>query len=622
MDFPAANPKILQDIWRRQEGRKAGSERTAELLRQMSGRDGKRKSDIPAGVRRRRFGSRFFLCAIFLPLSLSLMQAPLASEIAAIGMGAESQETGPFLIESQADESGSSFEPLGAEAEGSISGDAASSLVLDPAVSSQTAVESDPQAGASQTGDSAFSETGDPAFSQTGSAFEPAPSQSDPLIADGTSAPSGGLFSTTAEEAGSALIESTDGIQNTGDPFVPAVPAEAEPAVTGAGDELRLGETDAGFIEEGILEERSRELIQDTGEDTVERSGIPMDLSIRTSGIADGGRTVNAGHLYQINGVLVRNSDFPSAHYQCWTYANNMYTRIWGHGFSNLFNDPENMLRYLSDSQLTLTVEHLKAYVSMAPAGSVLRICDAQYLHGDDGWGHSQIIISHDENGFTVFEGGLALYPYRREAYFSYDAYVNSGWPGKYQYIKYIKNPWGSALSSSAVVVAGLVPEDPDSAMVMMEAIDFGADADASIVREVLEAAKESFYGASRKVQSQFLDLWGDFREGMLSYFRTGIIPELPEGEKRSFRNPFHGRTYPRGLFSESTEGALISEYGEAASEIFDLETEARDEETDPETEPERVRNDPSRKQETLEDPLYSLESEFDFEPISGTFSD
>ena len=177
-------------------------------------------------------------------------------------------------------------------------------------------------------------------------------------------------------------------------------------------------------------------------------------------------------------------------------------------------------------------------------------------------------------------------------------------------------------MSSSAVVVAGLVPEDPDSAMVMMEAIDFGADADASIVREVLEAAKESFYGASRKVQSQFLDLWGDFREGMLSYFRTGVIPELPEGKKRSFRNPFHGRTYPRGLFSESTEGALISEYGEAASEIFDLETEARDEETDPETEPERVRNDPSRKQETLEDPLYSLESEFDFEPISGTFSD
>lgn len=50
------------------------------------------------------------------------------------------------------------------------------------------------------------------------------------------------------------------------------------------------------------------------------------------------------------------------------------------------------MLRNLSDGELTLTIEHLKTYVSNAALGSCLRICNSEYLHGGDGWGHSQII--------------------------------------------------------------------------------------------------------------------------------------------------------------------------------------------------------------------------------------
>ena len=195
-------------------------------------------------------------------------------------------------------------------------------------------------------------------------------------------------------------------------------------------------------------------LFVETGEDTVVRKGDTLEEAREKDdaryGYGDGGSTVNIGHLYVINGVTVRNSDFPSAHYECWTYANNVYAKIWGHNFLNLFNDTENMLRDLPDEALTLTPEHLKAYVSAAPAGAVLRVCDAQYLHADDGWGHSQVIITHDENGFTVFEGGLALWPHRREAYYTWDGYCYSGWPGKYHYIKYIKWPGAASWSAGA----------------------------------------------------------------------------------------------------------------------------------------------------------------------------
>jgi hypothetical protein len=182
-------------------------------------------------------------------------------------------------------------------------------------------------------------------------------------------------------------------------------------------------------------------LFEETGNDVFSAQGELLDDALTIDGLRDGGSTVAAGHLYEINGVLVRNSDFPSEHYECWTYANNVYAKIWGHNFWNLFNDTENMLRNLPDEALTLTPEHLKAYVSAAPAGAALRVCDAQYLHADDGWGHSQIIISHDDNGFTVFEGGLAAWPHRREAYYTWDGYCYSGWPGKYHCIKYIKWP-------------------------------------------------------------------------------------------------------------------------------------------------------------------------------------
>mgnify|MGYP000363232512 CR=1 FL=1 len=156
--------------------------------------------------------------------------------------------------------------------------------------------------------------------------------------------------------------------------------------------------------------------------------------------------TAMASNSYYINGKTVHYDDFASSPNECWVYANNIYNKIWGQRFSNDFGDANNSLRNLSDSELTLTSAHLKAYVSNAKLGAVLRICNSEYLHGSDGWGHSQIIVQKDSNGFTVFEGGLSASPYCREKYYTWGGYLNSY---SYAYIKYIKWPGASAYVDS-----------------------------------------------------------------------------------------------------------------------------------------------------------------------------
>ena len=169
----------------------------------------------------------------------------------------------------------------------------------------------------------------------------------------------------------------------------------------------------------------------------------------------------DASNAYVINGVTVHYDDFTSSPNECWAYANNVYNKIWGHNFSNSFSDSENSLRNLSDSELTLTEEHLKAYVGNAALGSCLRICNSEYLHGSDGWGHSQIIVQKDANGFTVFEGGLGGigWPYCREKYFTWSSFMSTSYLNQYSYIKYIKWPNAPAYSPAApsVTASGFV---------------------------------------------------------------------------------------------------------------------------------------------------------------------
>ena len=75
---------------------------------------------------------------------------------------------------------------------------------------------------------------------------------------------------------------------------------------------------------------------------------------------------------YVINGKSIRYSDFTSSPSECWAYAQKVYRYIWGMEFSSDFSSTDNLLHNLSDSELTLTAEHLKAYVSAAELGSCL----------------------------------------------------------------------------------------------------------------------------------------------------------------------------------------------------------------------------------------------------------
>ncbi len=153
-----------------------------------------------------------------------------------------------------------------------------------------------------------------------------------------------------------------------------------------------------------------------------------------------------ASNAYYINGVYVHYDDFSSSRNECWVYANQLYNKIWGKKFTSDFQDGDNFLRNLRDEELTLTREHLIEYVSHAELGSVLRICNSNYLHSNDGWGHSQIIVQKDANGFTVLEGGLSTYPYCREKYYTWQEYCSTSWlGGKYAYVKYIKWPGARA---------------------------------------------------------------------------------------------------------------------------------------------------------------------------------
>lgn len=154
---------------------------------------------------------------------------------------------------------------------------------------------------------------------------------------------------------------------------------------------------------------------------------------------------VYAANAYTINGKTVRYNDVSSSPNDCWNYAQSMYKKIWGSGFSALFDENINMLRNYGDSSLTLTVDHLRTYVGKAALGSTIRICSSEYLHGYDNWGHSQIIVKKDNNGFTVFQGGLSAAPYCNERYYTWSEYVSIWTAARfgYKYIKYIKWPGG-----------------------------------------------------------------------------------------------------------------------------------------------------------------------------------
>ncbi len=115
-------------------------------------------------------------------------------------------------------------------------------------------------------------------------------------------------------------------------------------------------------------------------------------------------------------------------------YAVDMYEYIWGETYDSDFSAENNILRTMSDEELSLSSDTLKAFVDKARIGSVLRISDAGSLHGKDNYGHSMIIVAKDSNGFTVFERINEI----TESYYTWDHFCST-YPC--EYIKYIKYP-------------------------------------------------------------------------------------------------------------------------------------------------------------------------------------
>lgn len=168
-----------------------------------------------------------------------------------------------------------------------------------------------------------------------------------------------------------------------------------------------------------------------------------------------------AVNTYYINGKAIQYTDVAwPGNSGCWTYVNNLYKLIWGVNFDSTFTGSaaagHNMLRDLSDSDLSFTKDHLKAYVSQAALGSTIRICNSEWLHSSDGWGHSLLIVQKDDNGFTTFESwDSTTGDGRREHYWTWDEfyqsnsslYSSSG--SRYAYIKYIKWPNAPAYTAT-----------------------------------------------------------------------------------------------------------------------------------------------------------------------------
>ena len=180
------------------------------------------------------------------------------------------------------------------------------------------------------------------------------------------------------------------------------------------------------------------------------------------------GAAVAAEQAYVVNGINLRCSDFSASHNECWSYVAKFYEKIWGETINSNFYE-NNLLCEKSKQELTLTPEHLAEYVSMARPGAVLRVCNAGCLHGSDYMGHSLLIVSIQDDGFTTFEGGLSASPHYREHFYTWEEFCRTGWlGGRYGYIKYIKLPaW--AMGQASAQKPEQAPEREKPSMTLLE---------------------------------------------------------------------------------------------------------------------------------------------------------
>ena len=174
------------------------------------------------------------------------------------------------------------------------------------------------------------------------------------------------------------------------------------------------------------------------------------------------GTTAYAANSYVVRGVTVPLTDagdnykLGGNYWNCWEFAQTVYKRIWGTGFTSYRGTNDDMLRNVpaGDSRL-LTAENVKKYISFAEVGAVIRIAD--YIDGDDGYNggkatkiHSQILVYKDANGFATYENRANSVGGTSMDYLTWAEYARrwGGAWGNYKYFKYIKWPGAPSFSS------------------------------------------------------------------------------------------------------------------------------------------------------------------------------
>ena len=130
--------------------------------------------------------------------------------------------------------------------------------------------------------------------------------------------------------------------------------------------------------------------------------------------------------------------DWPSYPKGYWDFARMVYWHIWKERFSNKTGTDDDMMQlYHSLEERTITVEHCQRYLGTAEPGAVIRM--SEELKGNDkmgGKGHSQILLSKDNSGVTIYESDDQN---TRIRYYTWSQYVEEY--KKYKYFKYIKWP-------------------------------------------------------------------------------------------------------------------------------------------------------------------------------------
>ena len=143
----------------------------------------------------------------------------------------------------------------------------------------------------------------------------------------------------------------------------------------------------------------------------------------------------------------------------CWSYANEMYTYIWGSGFDSSFTT-NNMLRNLSDNERLVTAANTKKFVESAAIGATIRITNAEsssYAFAGDGtaytdgtYGHNVILVGRDANGLYCLEDWSSKSVTAYYTWAEFGVLYNS-----YKYFKYIKWPGAAAYTGVSTTPTG-----------------------------------------------------------------------------------------------------------------------------------------------------------------------